>query len=78
MPEGTAVTNARERVGERGVLGRTTESYITAIGHHVDRSKRRIKLLNRAKKVIKSSATGVVGIIADGGRTDQPWLGAVR
>ena len=77
VPEGAVVTNVSERVGDRGVLGRTSESYIIAIGHNADRSRRRIKLPNQAKKVINSSARGMVGIIAGGGRTDQPSPGAV-
>ncbi|KKK13418.1 60S ribosomal protein [Aspergillus ochraceoroseus] len=40
--------------------------------------KTRIKLPSGAKKVVKSSARGMVGIVAGGGRTDKPLLKASR
>ena len=39
-----------------------------------DEGKTRVKLPSGAKKVIKSSARGMVGIVAGGGRTDKPLL----
>ena len=74
VPEGTVVTNVEEKVGDRGALGRTSGNYITVIGHNPDEGKTRVKLPSGAKKVIKSSARGMVGIVAGGGRTDKPLL----
>lgn len=74
VPEGTVVTNVEEKMGDRGVLGRTSGNYVTVIGHNTDEGKIRVKLPSGAKKVIKSSARGMIGIVAGGGRTDKPLL----
>lgn len=74
VPEGTVVTNVEEKVGDRGALGRTSGNYVTVIGHNPDEGKTRIKLPSGAKKVVKSTARGMVGIVAGGGRTDKPLL----
>jgi large subunit ribosomal protein L8e len=55
-------------------LGRTSGNYVTVIGHNPDEGKTRVKLPSGAKKVIKSSARGMIGIVAGGGRTDKPLL----
>jgi len=78
VPEGTVVTNVEEKMGDRGVLGRTSGNYVTVIGHNPDEGKTRVKLPSGAKKVIKSSARGMVGIVAGGGRTDKPLLSMSR
>ncbi|KAK9795674.1 putative Adenosine kinase [Seiridium cardinale] len=78
MPEGTVVSNVEEKVGDRGALGRTSGNYITIVGHNPDEGKTRVKLPSGAKKVISSSARGMVGIVAGGGRTDKPLLKASR
>lgn len=77
VPEGTVVTNVEEKVGDRGVLGRTSGNYVTVIGHNPDEGKTRVKLPSGAKKVIKSNARGMIGIVAGGGRTDKPLLSRV-
>lgn len=74
LPEGTVVSNVEEKVGDRGALGRTSGNYVTVIGHNPDEGKTRVKLPSGAKKVVKSSARGMVGIVAGGGRTDKPLL----
>lgn len=74
VPEGTVVTNVEEKAGDRGTLGRTSGNYVTVIGHNPDEGKTRVKLPSGAKKVIKSTARGMVGIVAGGGRTDKPLL----
>lgn len=74
VPEGTVVTNVEEKVGDRGVLGRTSGNYVTVIGHNPDEGKTRVKLPSGAKKVVKSSSRGMIGIVAGGGRTDKPLL----
>lgn len=74
VPEGTVVTNVEEKMGDRGALGRTSGNYVTVIGHNPDEGKTRVKLPSGAKKVIKSTARGMVGIVAGGGRTDKPLL----
>lgn len=74
VPEGTVVTNVEEQQGDRGALGRTSGNYVTVIGHNPDEGKTRVKLPSGAKKVIKSGARGMIGIVAGGGRTDKPLL----
>jgi len=78
VPEGTVVSNVEEKVGDRGSLGRTSGNYVTVIGHNPDEGKTRVKLPSGAKKVLKSSARGMIGIVAGGGRTDKPLLKASR
>jgi large subunit ribosomal protein L8e len=78
MPEGTVVTNVEEKSGDRGALGRTSGNYVTIIGHNPEDGKTRVKLPSGAKKVIKNTARGMVGIVAGGGRTDKPLLKAGR
>merc|ERR1739842_176513 len=75
---GTVVSNVEEKVGDRGSLGRTSGGYITVIGHNPDEGKTRIKLPSGAKKIVLSSARGMIGIVAGGGRTDKPLLKASR
>jgi large subunit ribosomal protein L8e len=74
VPEGTVVSNVEEKVGDRGALGRTSGNYVTVVGHNPDEGKTRIKLPSGAKKVVSSSARGMIGIVAGGGRTDKPLL----
>jgi large subunit ribosomal protein L8e len=74
VPEGTVVTNVEEKAGDRGALGRTSGNYVTVIGHNPDEGKTRVKLPSGAKKVVNSTARGMVGIVAGGGRTDKPLL----
>lgn len=78
LPEGTVVSNVEEKVGDRGALGRTSGNYVTVIGHNPDDGKTRVKLPSGAKKVIRSSARGMVGIVAGGGRTDKPLLSKIQ
>jgi large subunit ribosomal protein L8e len=78
MPEGTVVTNVEEKTGDRGAIGRTSGNYATIIGHSPDEGKTRIKLPSGAKKVVPSTARGMIGIVAGGGRTDKPLLKASR
>ena len=78
VPEGTVVTNVEEKAGDRGALGRTSGNYVTVIGHNPEEGKTRIKLPSGAKKVVKSTARGMVGIVAGGGRIDKPLLKAGR
>jgi len=78
VPEGTVITNVEEKMGDRGALGRTSGNYVTVIGHNPDEGKTRIKLPSGAKKVVKSSVRGMIGIVAGGGRTDKPLLKAGR
>jgi large subunit ribosomal protein L8e len=74
VPEGTVISNVEERAGDRGALGRTSGNYVTVIGHNPDEGKTRVKLPSGAKKVIKSTARGMIGIVAGGGRTDKPLM----
>jgi large subunit ribosomal protein L8e len=74
VPEGTVISNVEEKAGDRGTLGRTSGNYVTVIGHNPDEGKTRVKLPSGAKKVIKSTARGMIGIVAGGGRTDKPLM----
>ena len=74
VPEGTVISNVEEKAGDRGALGRTSGNYVTVIGHNPDEGKTRVKLPSGAKKVIKNTARGMIGIVAGGGRTDKPLL----
>jgi large subunit ribosomal protein L8e len=78
MPEGTIVSNVEEKVGDRGALGRTSGNYVIVIGHNTDEGKTRLKLPSGAKKIVPSSARGMVGVVAGGGRVDKPILKAGR
>ena len=78
VPEGTVVSNVEEKIGDRGALGRTSGNYVTVIGHNPDEGKTRVKLPSGAKKVVKSSVRGMIGIVAGGGRTDKPLMKASR
>lgn len=78
MPEGTVVTNVEEKVGDRGALGRTSGNYVTIIGHDTDGGKTRVKLPSGSKKIVPSTARGMIGIVAGGARTDKPLLKASR
>lgn len=78
VPEGTVISNVEEKAGDRGTLGRTSGNYVTVIGHNPDEGKTRVKLPSGAKKVIKSSARGMIGIVAGGGRTDKPLMSTSR
>lgn len=74
MPEGTVATNVEEKIGDRGALGRTSGNYVTIIGHNPDEGKTRVRLPSGAKKILKASVRGMVGIVAGGGRTDKPLM----
>lgn len=78
MPEGTIASNVEEKQGDRGALGRASGNYVIVVGHNVDDGTTRVKLPSGSKKVIKSTARGMVGIVAGGGRIDKPILKAGR
>ncbi|KAI9669797.1 MAG: 60S ribosomal protein L2A [Trizodia sp. TS-e1964] len=60
IPEGTVISNVEEKAGDRGALGRTSGNYCTVIGHNPDEGKTRVKLPSGAKKVIRSTARGMI------------------
>lgn len=78
MPEGAIITNVEEKVGDRGALARTSGNYAIVIGHNHDEGKTRLKLPSGAKKVVPSSARGMIGVVAGGGRIDKPMMKAGR
>nr|ABR87611.1 large subunit ribosomal protein 2 [Pristionchus sp. 10 RS5133] len=78
LPEGTAICNVEEKVGDRGRLARTSGNYATVIAHNPDTKKTRIRLPSGAKKVVQSHNRAMIGIVAGGGRTDKPMLKAGR
>ncbi|GCA62312.1 ribosomal protein L2 [Kipferlia bialata] len=76
VPEGTYVANIEAKVGDRGVLARTSGTYATVISHNTDTNRTRIRLPSGDKKVVVSTCRAMIGIIAGGGRTDKPMLKA--
>jgi large subunit ribosomal protein L8e len=76
IPEGTAVSNVEEKVGDRGTYGRTSGTYATVIGHSEDGLKTRLRLPSGARKTVSGHCRATIGIVAAGGRTDKPILKA--
>lgn len=61
LPEGTAICNVEEKVGDRGRLARTSGNYATVIAHNPDTKKTRIRLPSGAKKVVQSHNRAMIG-----------------
>lgn len=78
MPEGSIASNVEEKMGDRGALGRTSGNYVIVVGHDLDTGKTRLKLPSGAKKIVPSTARGMIGIVAGGCRIDKPLLKAGR
>jgi len=78
MPEGTVICNIEQKLGDRGVLARTSGNYATVIAHNPDANRTRIKLPSGSKKTIGSRNRAMIGIVAGGGRVDKPMLKAGR
>jgi len=78
LPEGTAIMNIEQKLGDRGKLARTSGNCATVIAHNPDTHRTRIKLPSGAKKVISSRNRAMVGLVAGGGRVDKPMLKAGR
>jgi len=78
MPEGTIISNVEQRPGDRGVFARTSGNYATVVSHDADKGTTRIRLPSGAKKVLQSTARGIVGVVAGGGRIDKPIMKAGR
>lgn len=78
LPEGTAICNIEQKLGDRGKLARTSGNCATVIAHNPDTHRTRIKLPSGAKKVIGSRNRAMVGLVAGGGRVDKPMLKAGR
>ncbi|GAB5037122.1 60s ribosomal protein [Nannochloropsis oceanica] len=78
IPEGTVVSNVEASPGDRGTFARTSGGYAVIVAQDEDRGTTKIRLPSGAKKTVSSSARGVIGIIAGGGRTDKPLLKAGR
>ena len=78
LPEGTAICNIEQKLGDRGKLARTSGNCATVIAHNQDTHRTRIKLPSGAKKVISSRNRAMVGLVAGGGRVDKPMLKAGR
>jgi len=78
LPEGTAICNIEQKLGDRGKLARTSGNCATVIAHNTDTHRTRIKLPSGAKKVISSGNRAMVGLVAGGGRVDKPMLKAGR
>ena len=54
MPEGTIACNLEQRVGDRGVLARSSGDYVTIIGHSEETHKTKIRLPSGMKKTVDS------------------------
>lgn len=78
LPEGTIISNVESKIGDRGVLARTSGNYAIVLGQNPDEGKTRIKLTSGAKKVLSNKCRATVGIVAGGGRIDKPLLKAGR
>lgn len=76
MPEGSIVCNVEAKVGDRGVLARTSGNYATIVSHSEDGTKTRIRLPSGSKKVVPANCRAMVGLVAGGGRIDKPILKA--
>jgi len=76
MPEGAIMCNVEAKLGDRGVLAKTSGEYCILISHNPDTGFSRIKLPSGSKKTIPSGCRATVGQIAGGGRCDKPMLKA--
>jgi len=78
MPEGTIVCNVEEKAGDRGKMARASGDYATIVSHNPDAGQTRLRLPSGAKKVVSSTARGMIGVVSGGGRVDKPILKAGR
>lgn len=78
VPEGTILASVEEKENCRGSLAKTAGNYAIVIGHNPEVGTTRIKLPSGAKRVVPSTARGIVGIVASGGITEKPLLKAGR
>ena len=76
LPEGTIICNVEQKLGDRGVLARTSGNSAVIVGHNPEINKTRIKLPSGAKKLVPSGSRAMIGIIAGGGRNEKPILKA--
>merc|ERR1739838_681310 len=78
LPEGTIVCNLEEKTGDRGRIARGSGNYAQVIAHNPETKKTRVKLPSGSKKVIPSANRAMIGLVAGGGRIDNPILKAGR
>jgi len=76
LPEGTVVCNLETHHADRGVAARCSGNYATIINQNPDEGKTRIRFPSGAKKSLKNTCRGMIGIVAGGGRVDKPLLKA--
>ncbi|KAF8821347.1 ribosomal protein RPL8 [Cardiosporidium cionae] len=76
LPEGTVISNLEEKPGDRGVIARTSGTHATVVGHSEDGRHTRVRLPSGTRRTILSTARGMIGIVAGGGRIDKPLLKA--
>merc|ERR1712028_224936 len=53
-------------------------TYCTVVAHDPEKGKTRVRLPSGAKKTLLSTARGMIGVIAGGGRLEKPLLKAGR
>jgi len=78
LPEGTVISNAEARPGDRGKYARASGDYATVVAHNTETGQTRLRLPSGAKKLVQSDARAMVGVVAGGGRVDKPMLKAGR
>lgn len=76
MPEGTIISNVEAKLGDRGVLARSSGCSAIIIGHSEDGKKTRVRLPSGVRKSIVGGCRAMVGVVAGGARTDKPILKA--
>ncbi|KAK6024085.1 Ribosomal Proteins L2, RNA binding domain protein, partial [Ostertagia ostertagi] len=69
LPEGTTIYNRK--------LTKCSGNYATVIAYNPETKKTRIRLPSGAK-IIQSANRAMIGLVAGGGRTDEPMLKAER
>ena len=76
MPEGTIVSNVEAKLGDRGVLARSSGVSAIVIGHSEDGKKTRVRLPSGVRKSVEGGCRAMVGVVAGGQRVDKPLLKA--
>ncbi|KAL4608803.1 60S ribosomal protein L8 [Arapaima gigas] len=76
MSEGTTICCLEEKPSDRGKIAHAFGNYATVISDNPKTKKSRVKLPSGAKKVVSSANRAFVGVVAGGGRIDNPILKA--
>lgn len=74
VPDGTLVSNVELVRGDGGVLARSSGAYVQVVSH-TERGVQ-VRLPSGKLRFLSGEARAVIGIVAAGGRTEQPFLKA--